>query len=110
MQASDVNGGVDTQDITVNVTAAKMVGDAAADTFVFHAKFGSNEISNLDLDHDFLQFDHGMFSTDTAAAVLAAAHDDQHGNVVIDAHAGHLVIDNVSVAQLQAHANDFLFV
>jgi hypothetical protein len=49
-----------------------------------------------------------MFSADTVAAVLAAAHND-HGNVVIDSHADHLVIDNVSVAQLQAHANDFIF-
>lgn len=110
VQASDGHGGVDTQDITVNVTAAKMVGDAAADTFVFHAKFGANEISHFDLDHDFLQFDSGWFSTDTAAGVLEAAHDDRHGNVVIDVRAGHLVIDDVSVAQLQAHPNDFVFV
>jgi VCBS repeat-containing protein len=95
--------------LTVNVTAAMMVGDAAADTFVFHQKFGSNEVKGFDLDHDFLQFDRGMFAGDTAAAVLAAAHD-QKGGVVIDAHAGHLVIDNVTLAQLQAHANDFLFV
>ena len=110
VQASDGHGGLDTQDITVSVAAAKMAADGDADTFVFHANFGSNEISNFDLDRDFLQFDQGMFSADDAAAVLAAAHDDHHGNTVIDVHAGHLVIDNVSVAQLQAHANDFLFV
>jgi VCBS repeat-containing protein len=109
VQASDGHGGADVQSLTVNVAAAMMVGDPAADTFVFHQKFGSNEVKNFDLDHDFLQFDRGMFAGDTAAAVLAAAHD-QKGGVVIDAHASHLVIDNVTLAQLQAHANDFLFV
>jgi hypothetical protein len=66
--------------------SSKMDGDAAkvvADTFVFHANGGSpysNSVNNFDVNnganHDFLQFDKGMFSQDTAAAVLAAAADD----------------------------------
>jgi hypothetical protein len=110
VQVSDGHGGVDVQDITVNVTAAKMAGDPAADTFVFHSKFGSNEISNFDVNQDFLQFDRGMFSADTAAAVLAAAAEDHKGNVLIDTHAGHLVVDGVTIAQLQAHSDLFSFV
>jgi hypothetical protein len=51
-----------------------------------------------------------MFSADTAAAVLDAAHDDHHGNVVIDTHAGHLTLQGLSLADLAAHSNDFLFV
>jgi hypothetical protein len=110
VQVSDGHGGVDVQDITVNVTAAKMAGDPAADTFVFHSKFGSNEISNFDVNQDFLQFDRGMFSADTAAAVLAAAAEDHKGNVLIDTHAGDLVVDGVTIAQLQAHSDLFSFV
>jgi hypothetical protein len=112
VQASDDHGGTDVQNITVNVSADKMVGDAAHvvnDTFVFHPKFGANEVRNFDLDHDFLQFDTGMFGADTAAAVLAAAHD-HNGDTVIDVHAGHLTIDGVTKAQLAAHATDIYFV
>src|SRR5262249_2349060 len=51
VQADDGNGGTDMQTITVNVSADKMDGDAAhavADTFVFHAGFGANIVSNFD--------------------------------------------------------------
>ena len=113
IQASDGQGGVDSQEITVNVTANKMNGDAAQsvpETFVFHPKFGANTISNFDLAQDFLQFDKGMFSADTAAAVLAASNDTQQGNLKIDIHAGHLTIVGVAKADLLAHASDILFV
>jgi VCBS repeat-containing protein len=112
VQASDGHGGVDLQSITVNVSADKMNGDVAhtaAETFVFHPTFGANTVTNFDLDHDFLQFDSGMFAADTAAAVLAAAHD-QKGSLSIDVHAGHLTIAGITSAQLAAHASDILFV
>jgi len=113
VQAYDGHGGFDTQKITVNVSANKMNADSTnpvSETFVFHPKFGANTISNFDLDHDFLQFDKGMFSADTAAAVLAAAKDTGKGDVVIDVHAGHLTIIGVNVADLAAHPGDIMFV
>jgi hypothetical protein len=112
VQASDGHGGVDTQAIKVNVTADKMVASIAppeADTFVFHDKFGANNVKNFDVTTDFLQFDKGMFAADTAAAVLAAAHETKQGDVIIDTHAGHLELSGVTLAQLQAHQGDFLF-
>jgi hypothetical protein len=113
VQAVDGAGGADQQDITVNVVADKMKGDAAqavAETFVFHPKFGANSISNFDVGQDFLQFDSGMFAADTAAAVLATARDNRKGDVIIDIHAGRLEIIGVTKAELQAHPEDFLFV
>ena len=114
VQASDGHPeGTDIQTITVNVTADKMPGDQAnlqADTFVFHDKFGANTVQHFDPAHDFLQFDRGMFASDTATAVLDASHDDHHGNVVIDTHAGHLTLQDVSLIQLADHSSDFLFV
>ena len=68
-----------------------------------------NTITNFDLDDDFLQFDAGMFSADTAAAVLDAAHD-HNGNLVIDVHAGHLTIVGITSADLAAHTSDIIFV
>jgi len=114
VQASDGHPeGTDIQTITVNVTADKMPGDQAnvqADTFVFHDKFGANSVQHFDPAHDFLQFDRGMFASDTATAVLDASHDDRHGNVVIDTHAGHLTLQDVSLTQLADHSSGFLFV
>jgi VCBS repeat-containing protein len=120
VQASDGQGGIDLQNIVVKFVDNKMVGDAAhsvSETFVFHPEFFSNTISNFDLAHDFLQFDKGMFSADTAAAVLAAAHDStQVGRdgrpiaVEIDAQDGLLTILGITKAELMAHANDILFV
>jgi VCBS repeat-containing protein len=114
VQASDGHpGGTDAQTITVNVAAAQMGDDSAdkvSDTFVFHPKFGANTVSDFDIVHDFLQFDKSMFAADTATAVLNAASDDGHGNVVITAHAGHLKVLDTSVAVLAGHPDDFRFV
>jgi len=113
VQVSDGHGGTDLQTITVNVSANKMNGDAAhstVETFVFHAGFGANTVNNFDVNHDFLQFDSGMFAADTAAAVLASAHENNKGDLIIDTHAGHLEIAGVTLAQLQVHPGDFLFV
>ena len=77
---------------------------------MFHDKFGANTVQHFDPAHDFLQFDRGMFAADTATAVLDASHDDHHGNVVIDTHAGHLTLQGVSLTDLAAHSSDFLFV
>src|SRR5262249_20389463 len=91
VQADDGSGASNssvTQLITVNVTSSQMAGDATTTptTFVFQSNGGSpysNSVNNFDLNHDFLQFDKGMFSANTAAAVLAAATDDHKGGTVI---------------------------
>jgi len=60
---------------------------------------------------DFLQFDKGMFSANIAAAVVAAATDDNKGDTVIFDQAGdHLTLIGVTKADLTAHQNDILFV
>jgi hypothetical protein len=71
----------------------------------------AGSVNNFDLNHDFLQFDKGMFSANTAAAVLAAANDDHKGGTVIFDQAGdHLTLIGVTKADLTAHQNDILFV
>ena len=114
VQASDGHpGGTDTQSLTVHVTGAQMGDDpthVVSDTMVFHPKFGANTVSDFDIAHDFLQFDKGMFGADTATAVLNAAHDDGHGNVVITVQAGNLKVLDTSVAALAGHPDDFRFV
>ena len=115
VQASDGHpGGTDIQTITVNVDGGQD-GRGSGEPVSGHLRVsrqssGQIRFRHFDLAHDFLQFDRGMFRADTAAAVLDAAHDDRHGNVVIDTHAGHLTVQDVSLAQLAAHSSDFLFV
>jgi hypothetical protein len=106
-----------TQLVTVNVTSSQMAGDATTTTpttFVFQSNGGSpysNSVNNFDLNHDFLQFDKGMFSANTAAAVLAAATDDHKGDTVIFDQAGdHITLIGVTKAALGAHSTDILFV
>jgi hypothetical protein len=68
-------------------------------------------VNYLDLEQDFLQFDRGMFSADTAAAVLAAATDNNHGDTVIFDQAGdRVILIGVTTADLAAHQSDILFV
>ena len=50
------------------------------------------------------------FHSAHAVQALIASHDDHHGNVVVDTHAGHLTLQGVSLTQLASHSSDFLFV
>jgi hypothetical protein len=115
VQASDGSStnATDSQIITVRVAADKMEGDAAhsvSDTFVFHQKFAANEVQNFDVFHDFLQFDRGMFSQDTGAAVLAAAQEKSGDLIITDLQHDRLVLDGVTKAALASHVGDIVFV
>jgi serralysin len=79
-----------------------MIGGAAADTFVFNANFGHDTVTNYAPNTDILQFAQDAIFTDVAA-LLAATHDDAHGNAVITHDAGNTVtLAGVSTATLQA--------
>ena len=67
-----------------------VIAPAQADTFVFHPDLVQTQSRTSTLVRDSCNFDKGMFAADTAAAVLAVAHDTKQGDVVIDTHAGHL--------------------
>jgi Ca2+-binding RTX toxin-like protein len=79
-----------------------LTGGSGADTFVFSANFGKDNITDFAVGADSLQFDHLVFSD--VAAVLAALHNDGHGNTVITADASNTVmLQNVSVSQIIAN-------
>jgi VCBS repeat-containing protein len=102
VQASDGEGGVDTQSITVGVTANQMVGTDQSDVFVFHSGMGANTVTGFDPDEDILQFDSGMFASDSLAGVLASAHETRFGDVVIDVNAGQIRLMGVTLIELQS--------
>jgi len=77
------------------------------DTFVFAQNFGQATITNFAPGTDAIQLSQADFAT--ASAVLAAAHNDGHGNVVIaDANHDTITLQNLAVAQI--HSSDFQIV
>jgi hypothetical protein len=79
---------------------------AAHDSFVFAPNFGQATIANFNPATDTIQFSQAVFAN--LDALLAAAHDDGHGNVIIsDAAHDTLTIQNMNSQQLHAHQSDF---
>jgi len=87
---------------------ATLHGNGGHDNFVFKPGGGSATIADFDPASDTITFASSMFNHDTAA-VLAAAHDDGHGNTVIALGAADTItLQHVLKAQLSA--SDFHFV
>jgi hypothetical protein len=83
-------------------------GTIASDPFVFAANFGHETITNFRPDTDVIEIDRTVFAD--VQALLAAAHDDGHGNAVITADPHDTItVKNVTVAQLVQHQGDFHF-
>jgi hypothetical protein len=76
------------------------------ENFVFALNFGQATISHFTPGTDTLRIDHTVFAS--MDALLAATHDDSHGNAVItDAAYDTITIENVTTAQLLAHQGEF---
>jgi serralysin len=87
-------------------SAVSLSAGAGQDHFVFAANFGQVTLSNFKPGTDTLQIDHTMFAG--MNALLAAIHDDSHGNAVItDAAHDSITIAHVTAAQLLAHQGGF---
>jgi serralysin len=83
--------------------------DASQDSFVFAPNFGQVTIANFDPAKDTIQISPSIFANMTA--LLAATHDDGHGNAVItDAAHDTITIQHVTAAELRVHQSDFHFV
>jgi serralysin len=79
------------------------------DTFVFAPNLGQVIIANFAPATDMIQISQSIFAN--MGTLLAATHDDGHGNAVIaDAAHDTITLQNVTVAQLLAHQSDFHFV
>jgi serralysin len=77
------------------------------DTFVFAPNFGqATTIAHFAPETDTIQINKAVFAN--IDALLAATHDNSHGNAVItDAAHDTITIQNLTTAQLQAHQGDF---
>src|SRR5262249_55022709 len=110
---SSTQAGATTQTASAPSTASAAPATPAAtgpngDTFVFAANFGHETIASFHPDTDVIEIDHTAFAD--FQALLAATHDDGHGNAVIAANPNDTItVKNVTVAQLVQHQSDFHF-
>jgi len=97
---------------TVKIAGESIVSIRAGadqDTFVFKPNFGQATIENFKPGADSIHIDSAVFAD--MATLLAMAHDDSHGNVVItDAAHDILTIQNVTSAQIHLYQDAFHFV
>ena len=85
---------------------ANAIVAVAHDAFVFATNFGQAAIANFAPETDTIQFSKTNFAD--ISALLAAVHNDGHGNAVItDAANDTLVIEHVTAEQLYAHQQNF---
>ena len=81
---------------------------AGQDTFVFAPNFGQVTVTNFNPATDTIQINRSIFVNTTT--LLAATHDDPHGNALItDAAHDTITLQHVTTAQLLAHQGDFHF-
>ena len=88
-----------------------MNGGLGADTFKFKPGFGNDTITAFRVtgaDHDVLEFDSAIFAN--TAALFAHSANTAGGVLITTDAADTLLIENASLAQLQAHPEDFHFV
>src|SRR5262249_48611745 len=69
---------------TQTAVAPATIGPNGSDTFVFAANFGHETITTFHPETDVIEIDHTVFAD--VQALLAATHDDGHGNAVITAN------------------------
>jgi fibronectin-binding autotransporter adhesin len=111
--ASTVNGaavvnGTAQNDTFVNVGGGVTIfGNGGSDTFVFNKNFGSATIADFDVNHDTIDIDKSLFATVQALLNSAQSANGGHDTIITDAAHDHITLSGVTVAQIQAHPNDF---
>ena len=85
-----------------NVT---IFGGGGHDTFMFNAGFGHATIADFDIDHETINIDHTLFAD--VSDILAHATDVGADTVITDAANDTIILQGVTLAQVQAHAAAF---
>jgi fibronectin-binding autotransporter adhesin len=82
-------------------------GNGGHDNFVFNKNFGSATIGDFNVNTDAIDIDHTLFAS--VAALLQSAHsaNSGHDTIITDAAHDKITLSGVTLAQVQAHPNDF---
>ncbi len=81
-------------------------GNGGQDNFVFNKNFGSATIGDFNVNTDTIDIDHSLFASVTALLQRASANSG-HDTIITDAAHDKITLSGVTLAQLQAHPNDF---
>jgi serralysin len=92
--------------IVATSSGQTLTGTGSSDTFVFNTPMGHATITNFQPASDVIDINHALFAS--VQALLAAAQNDGHGDVIITADAQDTItLQHVTLAQLQAHDGGF---
>jgi VCBS repeat-containing protein len=101
----DVLIGGNSPDVLVGGIGDTMTGGNSPDTFLFRPNFGANTITDFDFHNDAIQLDKSIFSS--VADLLSHTTNTANGAVINDTHGDTITLANVTLAQLQTHADAF---
>jgi hypothetical protein len=110
---SQVLNGTSQNDTFSNIGNHETIfGAGGHDTFVFKPGFGSATIGDFDVNNDTINIDHtlvdhGLVTSLSAFLATAQAANSNHDTILTDANHDTIKLAGVTVAQLQAHPNDF---
>jgi VCBS repeat-containing protein len=105
--ASVVNGTAQ-NDTFVNVGGnVTIFGNGGQDAFVFKPGFAAATIGDFDVSKDTIDIDHTLFASVSAILASAQPANSGHDTIITDAAHDKITLTNVTVAQLNAHPNDF---
>jgi VCBS repeat-containing protein len=96
------------RDVLIAGNGNTLTGGNGPDTFLLRPEFGSNVITDFNINNDAIQFDQSIFAATTD--LFSHTSDTAAGAFINDNNGNTLTLAGVTLAQMQAHANSFYFV
>ncbi|MCK1554440.1 cadherin-like domain-containing protein [Bradyrhizobium sp. 177] len=101
----DVLVGGSAPDVLIGGNGDTLTGGPGPDTFLFRPNFGTNVITDFNVNNDSLQFDRSIFAS--VNDVLNHATAGSSGAVIDDGYGDTATLTGIALSQLQAHQNVF---
>lgn len=101
----DVLMGGNGADVLIGGNGDKLTGGSGPDTFLFRPDFGTNVITDFNINDDVLQLDKSLFAN--VADILSHTTNTAAGAVINDGHGDTITLTGLTLSQLQTHHSDF---
>lgn len=92
-------------DVLIGGNGDRLTGGNGPDTFLFRTDFGTNTITDFDINNDVIQFDKSVFQL--VSAIAADTSDSPAGAVITGGHGDSITVAGVTAAQLAANPGVF---